>query len=361
MVIGIKLFQSRGVRLSVGLALILGVAVAVRAEVIEQILVKVNGEIFTKSDLESRQVSTLRQRNQQIDLKNANDQQLKKVLDEITPQILAESVDEMLLEQRGKELGYTMNDEQFKTIVENIRKENKLETDEQFQAALQTENLSMAQLRRSLERSMILQRVQQNEVMGKVGVTDEEAQAYYQSHLSQFTTAPAVMLREILVPVPMDAKGGVNAAEDEAARVKAEQLRARITAGENFDKVAADASESPSRANGGLIGPLNMNDLTADFRKMIEGMKSGDVTAVLRTQRGYQILKLESSTVTETLPFAEARQQISDRVFTDKRKEQMQKYLEKLRAQAIIEWKNQDLRKLYEAGLKQQAVARGSS
>ena len=42
----------------------------VRAEIIEQVLVKVNGEIFTKSDLETRQVATLRQRNQQFDPKN---------------------------------------------------------------------------------------------------------------------------------------------------------------------------------------------------------------------------------------------------------------------------------------------------
>ena len=40
------------------------------------------------------------------------------------------------------------------------------------------------------------------------------------------------------------------------------------------------------------------------------------------------------------MPFEQAREQISDRVFTDKRKAEFEKYLEKLRAQAIIEWKN---------------------
>jgi hypothetical protein len=38
---------------------------AVRAEVIEQVLVKVNGEIFTKTDLENRQVDALRGMGQQ--------------------------------------------------------------------------------------------------------------------------------------------------------------------------------------------------------------------------------------------------------------------------------------------------------
>jgi peptidyl-prolyl cis-trans isomerase SurA len=331
------------------------------AEVVEQILVKVNGEIFTKTDLEARQVSTLRQRNQQIDLKTANDQQLKKALDEITPQILVDTVDEMLLEQRGKELGYAMSDDQFKNILENIKKENKLETEDQFQAALKSENLTMPQLRRSLERSMIVQRVQQNEVLGKVGVSDEEAQAYYRSHLNEFSTAPSVTLREILVPVPTDSKGAFNAAQDDAARAKADALHRRIAAGEAFEKVAADAGTSPSGPSGGLIGPISLNDLSADFHKVLEGMKPGGVTAPLRTQRGYDILKLESSSELQTLPFEEARQQISDRVFTDKRKEQMQKYLEKLRGQAIIDWKNKDLEKLYDAGLKQQAAAAKSS
>ena len=50
------------------------------------------------------------------------------------------------------------------------------------------------------------------------------------------------------------------------------------------------------------------------------------------------------------MPFEQAREQISNRVFTDKRKAEFQKYLEKLRAQAIIEWKNEDVKKAYEAG-----------
>jgi hypothetical protein len=35
---------------------------ALRAEILEQVLVKVNGEIFTKTDLEARQISALRQK-----------------------------------------------------------------------------------------------------------------------------------------------------------------------------------------------------------------------------------------------------------------------------------------------------------
>src|SRR5512138_2956278 len=122
-------------------------AAGLRAEIIEQILVKVNGEIFTKSDLEQRQVAALRQKGQQIDLKSDPDNvQLRKALDEITPQIMVDAVDEMLIVQRGKELGYKLSDEQFKSVVDNIRKENKIETEEQFQAALKAENMTMTDL-----------------------------------------------------------------------------------------------------------------------------------------------------------------------------------------------------------------------
>src|SRR5262244_4211895 len=103
----------------------LAVAGAVRAEIIEQILVKVNGEIFTKSDLEQRQVQALRQKGQAIDLRSdPENAQLRKALEEITPQLIVDAVDEMLIVQRGRELGYKLSDEQFKSVVDNIRKEN---------------------------------------------------------------------------------------------------------------------------------------------------------------------------------------------------------------------------------------------
>src|SRR5258705_1892399 len=186
----------------------LSAAATMRAEIIEQILVKVNGEIFTKSDLEQRQVAALRQKGQVLDLKSdPNNVELRKALDEITPQLIVDAVDEMVIVQRGKELGYTLSDEQFKKVVGDIRRENKIETDEQFQAALKSENMTMADLRRNLERQMISQRVQQNEVLAKIGVTTEEARKYYEAHLNEFTTPPTVTLREIPILVPGDAKG----------------------------------------------------------------------------------------------------------------------------------------------------------
>jgi peptidyl-prolyl cis-trans isomerase SurA len=344
---------------STGLAVVLcaALAAAARSEIIEQVLVKVNGEIFTKGDLETRQVQEIKQRGKQIDLNTEQgNAELRKAIAEVTPSLLVSVVDEMLVVQRGKELGYKLSDEQFKSVLDNLKTQNKIESEEQLLAALKQENMTMSDLRRNLERQMIATRVQQAEVFGRVAVTEDEARKYYDQHINEFTTPASVMLREILVTVPTDPRG-VNVGADEAARDKAEKIRERILGGEPFEKVSAESSDSASKANGGLIGPLNVNDLSTDFRKLVESLKVGGVTTVVRTQRGYQILKLESSTPTQILTFDQARDQISERVVTDKRRDEFQKYLVKLRAQAIIDWKNADVKKAYEEGLAAQAKA----
>ena len=337
--------------LLVGLVALLA-SVAVRAEVIEQVLVKINGEIFTKTDLESRQVAALRQMGQQVDPKtDPSDAQLKKMLDDVTPQLLVNVVDEILLVQRGHELGYTMSNDRFQSIVDSIKKDNKINSEEEFQAALKQENMTLTDLRKNLEKQMIVSQVQQNEVLSRIAVSDDEARRYYDSHKTEFTSPQTVTLREIFVAVPGDGVT-LNVGRDEEARAKAEDIRKRALAGESFEKLAADLSDAPSKANAGLIGPLNLNDLSQDIKSLLAPMKPGDVTQVLRAAKGYQLLKLESMSTAELMPFDKARDQISERVFTGKRNEEFQKYLEKLRNQAIIEWKNPELKKAYDEGLK---------
>jgi parvulin-like peptidyl-prolyl isomerase len=326
--------------------------VAARAEVIEQVLVKINGEIFTKTDLENRQVAALRQMGKQVDPKtDPSDAQLKKMLDDVTPQLLVNVVDEILLVQRGHELGYTMSNDRFQSIVDSIKKDNKINSEEEFQAALKQENMTLSDLRKNLEKQMIVSQVQQNEVLSRIAVSDDEARRYYDAHKSEFTSPQTVTLREIFVAVPGDGVT-LNVGRDEDARAKAEDIRKRAVAGESFEKLAADLSDAPSKANAGLIGPLNLNDLSQDIKSLLTPMKPGDITQVLRSAKGYQLLKLESISTAELMPFDKARDQISDRVFTGKRNEEFQKYLDKLRSQSIIEWKNPELKKAYDEGLK---------
>src|SRR3954464_4125738 len=204
--------------------------VASSGEIIEQVLVKVNGDIITKTDLEQRQVSVLRQKMQgQVDqAAMKNDETLKKMLAEVTPQLIVNAVDELLLLQRGRELGFHLGDDQFKQIVSNIRKEQKLEDEAKFQAALAQENMTMDDLRKQLERQMLIEQVQRQEVGSKLNITEEEARQYYARHPEEFTERAAITLREILMDVPTAPCGAaVSAAADEEAQKKIADLRAR--------------------------------------------------------------------------------------------------------------------------------------
>jgi len=324
-----------------------------RADIIEQVLVKVNGDIITKTELEARQVQALRQKmqGQQVDpaaLKN--DETLKKMLAEITPQLIVNAVDELLLLQRGRDLGFHLGDDQFKQIVGNIRKENKLEDDAKFQAALAQENMTLEDLRKSLEKQMLVEQVQRQEVGSKLNITEEEARQYYARHPEEFTESASITLREIFVEVP-STEAGVSVAKDEEAQKKIGDARNRALKGEDFAKVATEMSDSASKANGGLIGPFSRNDLSPQLQALVDKMKEGDITPAIRVPKGYQLFKLETMTPAAVQPFDAVRDLISDKVAGARTQTEMRKFLVRLRAQAIIEWKNEELKKAYEKQL----------
>ena len=327
------------------------------AQIIEQVLVNVNGDILTKTEFEQRQIAILRTR-PELGNVTPDSLELREAIVEITPQLILDAVDELLLVQRGRELGLALGDEQFVSIVDNIKTSNNLEDDAQFQAALAQEGLTMDDLRRQLERQMLSAEAQRIDVVDKIGVTEDEAQAYYAEHKQDFTTPSEIMLREIFIEVPVGDRG-VNVAEDDAAQAEAEELRTRLLAGEPFPRLAAEMSDAPSRANGGLIGPFSREELAEELQAQMDMMKVGGLTPILRTPRGYQILRLESRTETKIRTFDEARGDIGNRVGEAKMAGERLKYLERLRAQATITWRNDELKKAYEQALaeRQKALA----
>jgi peptidyl-prolyl cis-trans isomerase SurA len=332
--------------------------IPMRAEILEQVLVKVNGEIITKTELEAKQITALRERlNSPVNAEAMkSDEALKKALLEVTPDLLVNAVDELLLAQLGREKGYTLTDETFQKWLADMRKTNKLEDDKRFQAALAQEGMTMDALRKQVERQFLLTRVQQDEVGQKLQITEEEARQYYLANKNEFVEPASVTLREIFIEVPtttVAGEEGVNVGAEDEAKKEADAARARVAAGEDFGKVAAEVSDSPSKANGGLIGPLPLADVSDALRKTLESMKPGDVTQPARNARGFQVLKLEAMTAADPQPFDAVRDLVADKVYEARAQSEMRKFLARIRSQAIIEWKNQDLKKLYEQRIAQ--------
>jgi parvulin-like peptidyl-prolyl isomerase len=321
-----------------------------QTQVIEQVLVKVNGDIITKTELEERQITALRQRNLNPDVLK-NDEQLKKAIADVTPQILVNAIDEMLLLQLGRERGLKLSDEQFNRWLGAMRKEQNLEDDKRFEEALKQEGMTLTDVRRNVERQFLISEVQRDEFGGKLQITEEEARQYYLVHQNEFVDPATVTLREILIEVPTVTQSGrpaINVGQDDEAARKAEAVRARLTAGEDFATVAAEVSSSASKANGGLIGPIVTNELSPDLQKLLESLKPGEISKPIRTGRGYQLFKLETVKQSAVRAFDSVRDLVADRVYQDRSRFEMRKFLDRVRRQAIIVWKNDELRKVYE-------------
>jgi peptidyl-prolyl cis-trans isomerase SurA len=331
----------------------LAMPLGAQGRIIEQVLVKVNGDIITQTDLEQRQAAAVRARlNQDVDpglLKN--DDQLKKLVAEVTPRVVVDAIDELLLIQLGREKGYHLTDQQFKDIVANIRKEQNLQDEAKFQAALKQEGMTLEELRKSIEKQMLISRVQQDEVGSKLQITEEEARQYYLTHQQEFAAPATVTLREILIEVPAETRqgqAGVNVAKDDEAAQRSAEVRKRLTAGEDFGKVAAEASSAPSKANGGLIGPIATSELSPALQQMLQQMKPGDITQPIHVSRGYQILKLETFQASAIQPFDSVRDLVAEKVHAARQQTEVRKFLTRVRSQAIIEWKNAELKKAYD-------------
>ncbi len=320
--------------------------------VLQKVLVKVNGAILTKTELEELQIETLRTENKrqlsQMDLQN--DAKLREELIRITPEILSNAVDDLILIQRGRELGLRMTEEVFKNYVEGLKKDNQLD-DAQFKVQLAQQGMTMEQLRKVIEKVYLRQGVMRRDVEPRISITEEEAKQYYRAHTEEFMKPTMITVREISVLVPSEARSGeqvVNVAVDEAALEKLKSARARALKGEDFAALVTEMSQSGSKANGGLIGPLNLAELAEGLQKILAPLKTGEIAEPIRTPAGYQLLKVELKDEATAQPFEVVRTDVSQKVQQDRGLVEMQKFVDSLRGQAIIEWKDEDLKKMYE-------------
>ena len=313
-------------------------------EVLERILVKVNGDIVTQTQFELRQIDAIRARGVQP----RTDAEVLRLLEEVTPQVVGQAVDELLLLQRGRELGYALTDEALDGIIAELKEENDITTDEQFAEALASEGMTLEGLREMMERQMLIGQVQQVEVMSRVTLTDVEAREYYDANLEEFTDPPTVTMREILIRAAPGVGGALNAAADDAAREAAEAARQRVVAGAVFVDVVAEVSDAASKANGGLIGPLDITVVSENLTEMLAELEVGDISEPIRTPLGYQVIKLEGRTEPTPTPFEDVRETIGDSIFNARRAAEYSRYIADLRDEADIEWQDDRLREAYD-------------
>lgn len=123
----------------------------------------------------------------------------------------------------------------------------------------------------------------------------------------------------------------------EAARQKIEALHARVVGGEDFAKVAREASDNTNTRNaGGDMGWFVADQWGTAIAAQITSLKDGEVSPIFQSEVGFHFLKRIASRqqdVTEENKRARAREVIGQR----KGEEAYERFLRQLRSDAYVE------------------------
>src|SRR5919108_1572543 len=215
----------------------LALAAVAPAEVLERVVVRVNGDIVTQSEFQARQVAAVQGARVPSD-------KIEQFLRENNARILQEAIDDLLLVQRAGDLGVRMSPAHIKEVIESIKKENNIPSDEELSAQLRREGMSLDDLKRNIERSILTREVLRRELESKMTVTEADARADYEARKTDYVRQPTVHLQEVVVP----AAAGVAAAQDLARRARS---------GEDFAELARQHSTGPTRESGGDLGRVS--------------------------------------------------------------------------------------------------------
>ena len=286
---------------------------AARAEVIERVVAKVNGQIITLSDFQSRQISAA----QAARVDPAN---MGAFLRQNNAKILQEAIDDILIMQKAEEAGVKAPSQWVDEAIAGIKKDNNLNTQEQFEDALQREGLTLGELRQNIERGILKRYVLERDVRGKVEVSDTELRQEYEKLKSkEFTKPPTVSLQELLVK---EADGGLERARELAAKAKA---------GEDFAALAKAYSAAPSKANGGEIGEVARTDMNKEMATLTGSLPVGGISDPMPVEGGYRILKVTAKTEGSTTPFEAAKEKIRDQLMMARGEKEYEAYMAELR------------------------------
>ena len=221
-------------------------------------------------------------------------------------------------------------------------------TQEEFQRQLTEKKMTVDDLKTDIRKKLSIEKVINKEITSKINITEKDIADFYAANRSNFNLAePTVHLAQILVtPNPESEFRNLKndkAQNDDQARRKIQNIEQRLRNGEDFSMLAQNYSEDPgSASNGGDLGFVAESALakaSADLRKLINDMKPGQVSNILRTGEGYRILKLLSREPAGQRELNDPRVQQTIRETLLNRKDQLLRgaYLEAIRNEAQVE------------------------
>jgi peptidyl-prolyl cis-trans isomerase SurA len=303
-------------------------AITPNGEVVEDVIVRVNDQIITRSELE-RSEQQLVQEAQQNGMSPAELEQRQRDL-------LRDMIDQQILLSKGKELGITGDAETVRRLDE-IRKQNHLDSMEALEKAAAQQGVSFEDFKANIRNNVVTQQVVRDEVGRKVGgsITRTQEQAYYDAHKKDFEQPESIHLSEILIPTPDNASDAVV----EQAQNKADDVVAKLKAGTSFADAAKQYSGDASATHGGELGDFKRGQLGKVLEDATFSLPAGGMTAPIRTRQGFVILRVDSHAAAGVAPMTSVEPQIQEAMYLDALQPALRAYLTKGRDEAYVDIK----------------------
>ena len=170
------------------------------------------------------------------------------------------------------------------------------------------------------------------EVRSKIVITQEEVQAYYEANYRTDAMDTKYHLKHIIKRLPASA----DSAERAAAVEQMKAIRSRALSGESFEALADQYSDREVTAPGGDLGVLPFSSLSRQIRDAVKGLSAGELTPVLETDQGIQLILVYQVEKTTTRPVAEASKEIEQKLYEEVVDRYFNEWLEKLRSRSLI-------------------------
>ncbi|MGC0152275.1 peptidylprolyl isomerase [Chromobacterium vaccinii] len=245
---------------------------------VDRIVAVVNKNVITWQELQARVDEAIKQL------------QAQKVTppsrDVLARQVLEQMITEEVQLQYATSGGLKIDDAAVDQAIANLAKQNKLSSDG-LKAQLAKDGITMSQLRADIRRELTISRLRDSEVASRVSVSDSEVDQVLKS--AQSANRTEYHLASILISVPERA----DAKQIDALSQKVHKALSDLDAGQPFAKVSATYSDAPNALKGGDMGWRSATSLPVEFVQMLEQLKTGAHTDVVRTQQGFFIFQLQ--------------------------------------------------------------------
>lgn len=194
-------------------------------------------------------------------------------------------------------------------------------------------NMDMAKLREEIGDSIRINKLITKEAGGSLKPSDKEISEFYTKNKQMFLKPESVHARHILVA--SDSKDDEKTKAQKQAR--AEAIRKRVAAGEDFAKAAAQESDCPSKEKGGDLGTFNRGQMVKAFEDAAFSQAPKAVGPVVKTDFGFHIIQALEHNAAETVKLdAEMKKKISSYMERQKQEEAFGKMMKRLKSGANI-------------------------